>query len=1575
MSERASVTAQPQRAAQPAARGRPAPALKAAPAPRDGRAAAHTTRDRLAAAFAGDAAVALAGAELADAAEPSALEPAGAREPADGLEPAIALEPADALEPAPAPAPAGVLEPAHAREPAPAPEPATARGADRQSGAPADTAWGTRARIAQRAQALAGAGAGTDVADPAAAEPVAITAHTARPGEAAATPVPPEPHPDLELELELEQDAATTAAPGATRRRRRARAGASAAGAAAAGPRTPNRRWAPPPRALIRIDPAPGRARVPQAPVRPVVAHARGPPHAGGTTPTPTTPAELAAAHERPEVLLRAVVAVHGDVPVVQAKLAVSTPGDPFEREADAVAERVMHGTTPNPPAAGVIAGRLQRAPPHARGPPQAGLPGSVTGALQSGGGRPLDATLRRRIEPHVGLDLGHVRVRDEPAAARDLGARAFTSGATIFLAAGSSASDVALMAHEATHVAQQAASPVASATLQRLDAADLIPDWILDSVRSAVRALPGYELLSTIAGEDLLTGEPARQSRDELVEKVLTYGPFGAAVGPLLATIDVLGDVFAVITEGLAANDLTLARIGRDIETAWDEFSVTNGVSGNLAIVERLIRALLRDVASFVSSIVDRVIELVRAIVAKVAEPLLETPQIKPIWDLTKKVLHYDPLRGEDVEAPTVDIIADFLRLIGQEERLAQMQERGTLQETADWLDTQFETFAGLVSELGTLFSDAWAAIQPANLPNLLTNLESLAGRAFDLVQRVGEFGATLILKILELVKDSLLGFLSEHAHAIPGFRLLTVILEQDPFTGERVERTARNLIRGFITLLPGGEATFDQLAESGVIDEAAERIESAMARLGISVELITGLFLGIWDTLSLDDLLDPLGAFERIIALFGDTLARLVEFVIVVIEVIVTLVLRLMNFPTELLGRVIASATQAIDDIAADPVGFLLHMLEAIKLGFSSFLDHILSHLAQGLASWLFRGLGALGIERPPDYSLGSILNLVFQVLGLTVEHLWEKLGQHIGPERVAMIRGALDMLGSAWAFIVEVQRDGLAAIWRFISDQLGNLWSTLVQMATEWIMTRVISAVTTRLLSLLDPTGIMAVVNSAIALFNAIQSAIEYFREMLEIVAGYVDTLAAVAAGNVAPGAQMLEQGLANAVPIAIGFLAQQVGLGNIPEKVVEIIGRLREPVDRALDWLIAGALRLGRAALDALGLGQRPAQPEQPPGAAPGEVVFEVDGVRHRLFREGADPAHATAMINPDPRRTVAAELDALAARVETDLPIPADKIAARAAVQGARTILGAAAPAGAPLADLEPHLRLLYSKLGHPDVPETHVEGHDASMGVRVTAGPLTRKAGNTQGSSSTAGAHVDQRNDIARLNAGAGLSAKGHASIEWVAAHMLSARLHGPSTAGNFTPTSQRDNGVLLRGVEQPAIDLLAADEGRNMLWWEATVTPSSDAALPHWADTLRITYGRWDAATSGRGAQLGQAEAHPRPDFRGARSIGSLSEDGQVRLTAVTGMDSTVARTIVAVREARLPGGGRFQSWGHVTDLVMTTPRTAGGALTPTSAATTLAELDRVRDRIVPHFGFDPDADLRRYLAYLASV
>ncbi|MEU9001675.1 DUF4157 domain-containing protein [Streptomyces sp. NPDC048551] len=914
---------------------------------------------------------------------------------------------------------------------------------------------------------------------------------------------------------------------------------------------------------------------------------------------------------------------------VVQTKLSLSTPGDPCERQADAVAARVAGGGPVRQPVgppgpAGVL--RKPAAAPTGSG--TATVPVGLRKVVEHGAygpGSPLSPALRARIEPHVGVDLGAVRIHTGPraaAAAATLGARAFTTGSEIVLGGGESPDDVQLMAHEATHVAQQNASSVARATVMRQTADVGVPlPSFLGSLATPVRALPGYTALTLITGRDLLTDTPVMIDRTQLVAQLLSFGPLGPVAGEVIKAAGIFAEVFALLTEGLSQHNLTAARLSRELTEAWAEIHLVEGVEGALAVVRKHVDAVLTDIRAFAGAVAARVMEVIRAAAAALVEPLLETPQFKPVWELAKKVLHYDPLRDRPVEASTVEILEDFLRLIGKESALTQMKERGTLQKTADWLDEQAAAFTGILSTLRALFRDAWAAIQPQNLPDLLTNMKALADRAFSLADQIGQFAGTVIGKVLSLVKDALLGWLSQYAHRIPGFHLLTVILGRNPFTGEVVERNAQNLIKGFITLLPDGEATYEQLASSGVIEEAAARIESEMDRLGISTELITSTFRGVWDTLQLQDLLDPIGAFVKVTAEFGEPLGRIIEFVGAVIEVVVGLVLKLMNFPTDLLARILANVQRAIEDIKRDPVAFLLRMLEALKTGFMGFFDHIGTYLVQGLVKWLFRGLGQIGITIPSEITLTSVLGLVFEVLGVGVETLWEKLGQHLGPERAAALRTSVNALTGAWSFIADVQARGAPAIADVLAGQLSNLWDTLLGMARDWITTQIIEGVITKVLSMLDPTGVMAVVNSFIAFFRAVQSAIEYLRDILEIVDQYVTTFAEVAAGRIEPGAAMIEQGLANAVPIAIGFLASQVGIGNVPEAIVGIIRQVRRLIDQAVDWLFAQAMRMGAPVLNALGAAEptAPAAAGQTPGGGIREQ-FDLAGESHEIHTD-------------------------------------------------------------------------------------------------------------------------------------------------------------------------------------------------------------------------------------------------------------------------------------------------------------------------------------------------------------------
>ncbi|GEL99989.1 eCIS core domain-containing protein [Cellulomonas terrae] len=927
---------------------------------------------------------------------------------------------------------------------------------------------------------------------------------------------------------------------------------------------------------------------------------------------------------------------------VARSSLAVTHPDDPVEREAERVASDVVHRRPVAEPSPPVTPAATTARRPAAREPdtapavappaPEAGsvaehaeeiaeggqveVPQSVASLIASPGtGVPLEPAVQARVAPVLGADLSSVRVHQGPdasSAAAALQARAFTVGADIFLGEGESATDLELMAHESTHVVQQQAVGVYRAEVARLALGTVMPDWLIRDIQS----IPGYSVVSTVVGSDPITGESATESRQGFVEKLLTFGPFGAASGPVLQAAKVLDDVFTMLDEGLKRHNLTFDRVLADLDSAWEEMSITEGVEFNLAIARRYLSAIVNDVKAFLGEIADAVIAKVRSVLAAVAEPLLEKDSIAPYWSLAKKVLHTNPLTGEDVPATTVDILTEFLKLIGQQKVLDQMIERGTLQKTADWVDSKIDQFQGIVGQVAALLEQAGAALSPANLPNLLDTLPALADQAFSIIKQIGDFAQDVIAQVLVLVKDSLLAWLSSYAKKIPGYELLTVILEKDPFTGDVVPRTAENLIKGFILLLPGGDAMYAKLAESGVIANAAGRITSAMTELNISWSLITDTFLGVWNLVTLESLLSPIETFDKILDQFGDPLERIIRFAAVVVQVVVELILRLMNFPPEIFGHILSQVESAIEDIKRDPVEFLLNVVEAMKQGFSRFFDNILEHLLKGLAAWMFRGLKSLGIETPTELTLEAAITLVIQVSGVTVELLWQRLAAKIGQEKVDKIREALELAGQAFDFIKDVQERGIEAIWDKISEQLSNLWDLIFDAAKSWIMKEIVNKAIAKVLSMLDPTGIMAVVNSCIAFFKAVQSVLDYMRELLELIDSYVSTVAQIAKGNVGPGAAMLETGLANAVPVAIGFLANQAGLGDVPEQVKQIIIDLRAKIVEAIDWLIDKAISLAKSALDAL-FGGEEGEEDAPPVW---DGKFKVGNEDHQLFFE-------------------------------------------------------------------------------------------------------------------------------------------------------------------------------------------------------------------------------------------------------------------------------------------------------------------------------------------------------------------
>jgi hypothetical protein len=248
---------------------------------------------------------------------------------------------------------------------------------------------------------------------------------------------------------------------------------------------------------------------------------------------------------------------------LLQTKLKVSQPGDPYEREADRVAEQVMRMTDS---VAMQNTGSFDHPSPHhiQRLSPQTeevhrqpdeeeeeetlqakeapSLDPTVTPELLTrihslqGGGQPLPEATRAFMEPRFGHDFSRVRVHTDARAAesaRAVNALAYTFGRDLVFSAGQytpgTSAGKRLLAHELTHVVQQ--GPESQSTLQReTDVADAgvpLPGGVPLPPEVPVRFLPVATLLDSELGPEYVRAlkedenNRAREIEDEIDRRV----------------------------------------------------------------------------------------------------------------------------------------------------------------------------------------------------------------------------------------------------------------------------------------------------------------------------------------------------------------------------------------------------------------------------------------------------------------------------------------------------------------------------------------------------------------------------------------------------------------------------------------------------------------------------------------------------------------------------------------------------------------------------------------------------------------------------------------------------------------------------------------------------------------------------------------------------------------------------------------------------------------------------------------------------------------------------------------------
>lgn len=277
-------------------------------------------------------------------------------------------------------------------------------------------------------------------------------------------------------------------------------------------------------------------------------------------------------------------------------------------------------------------------------------------------------------------------------------------------------------------------------------------------------------------------------------------------------------------------------------------------------------------------------------------------------------------------------------------------------------------------------------------------------------------------------------------------------------------------------------------------------------------------------------------------------------------------------------------------VQAIADDPIGFCSTLLGAVGQGFEQFFGNITTHLGNGFFEWITGGLSSVGVQIPSDFSLGSIVTLCLQVMGLTWDGIKGVLAKHIGEENV-------ELLEEAGKFLATFIQQGPAGLFELLKDHFDP--SMLIQMvkdaAIQWLVEKVVQQAVIKIASMLNPAG--AIVQAVMAIYKAVTWLFDNAAKIFKVVETIVNGAADLIAGNTAGLAGSIEMALAGMIAPAIDFVAGLIGLGDLPQKIAGVIKKLQGWVLGVVDKAIGWVAKHVRGLLKKLGGGEDDEQDEE------------------------------------------------------------------------------------------------------------------------------------------------------------------------------------------------------------------------------------------------------------------------------------------------------------------------------------------------------------------------------------------
>ena len=534
--------------------------------------------------------------------------------------------------------------------------------------------------------------------------------------------------------------------------------------------------------------------------------------------------------------------------------------------------------------------------------------------------------------------------------------------------------------------------------------------------------------------------------------------------------------------------------------------------------------------------------------------------------------VLGFNPINFRAVSRSAPNLLRALIEMVpGGGIITTVLDSHGLIEQVAAWAARQIATLGDIGGEiLGGLnrFIDTlgWSDLAPWNWGDVWDRAKQIFTTP---ITRLISFGVNVATDILQMVKQMILLPLAALAKDTRGYDLLKAVLGEDPITGEKVPRNAETLIGGFMKFI-GQEEIWQNIKRGNAVARAWTWFQGALAGLMGLVRSVPKKIIATLSTLTFVDIVTIAGAFIKIAGAFISVAA---EFILWGLGTSWSLLEIIFDVVKPGIMGYIKRTGAALKSIIKNPLPFVGNLVKAAKLGFENFASHFGTHLKNGLIDWLTGSLE--GVYIPTALSLPEMGKFAMSVLGVSWAQIRGKIVKVLGPAGETIMKG----METGFDIIVALVKGGPAAAWELIKEKLTDLKDQVVSGIVGFVTETVITKAVPKLIAMFIPGA--GFITAIISIYDTVMVFVQKISKIIQVVTAFIDSIVAIAGGNITAAANRVEKILAGLLSLSISFLAGFLGLGKVTDKIKSVIEKIRTKVDTAIDKVIAWIVEKAKA----------------------------------------------------------------------------------------------------------------------------------------------------------------------------------------------------------------------------------------------------------------------------------------------------------------------------------------------------------------------------------------------------------